>query len=70
MKSNSLLQIALCSAIFAGCAYVGYSVVRQAFGRNLVSSRTGSGRRGRKLCPNLQYFAIRPQNLSQGKHET
>ena len=40
-------QIALCSAIFAGCAYVGYSVVRQAFGRNLVNprSRNASGNR-------------------------
>ena len=58
MKSNSLFQIALCSAIFAGCAYVGYSVVRQAFGRNLVNNRAGSGRRGRN-CSNLQYFVNR-----------
>lgn len=26
-------KVALCSAIFAGFAYVGYSVVRTAFGR-------------------------------------
>ena len=28
-------RIALCSAIFAGFAYVGYAVVRQTFGRRL-----------------------------------
>jgi len=45
-SDRTVNKIALCSALFAGCAYVGYSVVRQAFGRNLVNHRAGSGRRG------------------------
>ena len=31
-------RVALCSAIFAGFAYVGYAVVRQAFGGRKVTS--------------------------------
>eukprot|EP00095_Tigriopus_kingsejongensis_P001237 maker-scaffold160_size295910-snap-gene-1.39 protein:Tk01237 transcript:maker-scaffold160_size295910-snap-gene-1.39-mRNA-1 annotation:"PREDICTED: LOW QUALITY PROTEIN: uncharacterized protein LOC103510027" len=32
-------KVALCSAIFAGVAYVGYSVARQAFSRRLVRNQ-------------------------------
>jgi hypothetical protein len=35
-------KVALCSAIFAGFAYVGYSVVRTAFCRKL-GRRDGEG---------------------------
>lgn len=35
-------KVALCSAIFAGFAYVGYSVVRTAFCRKL-GRREGDG---------------------------
>lgn len=38
-------KVALCSAIFAGFAYVGYSVVRTAFCRKLVR-RDGEGNTG------------------------
>ena len=34
-QENTTNRIALCSAIFAGFAYVGYAVVRQTFGRKL-----------------------------------
>lgn len=36
-------KVALCSAIFAGFAYVGYSVVRTAFCRKL-GRRDGDGK--------------------------
>jgi hypothetical protein len=42
-------KVALCSAIFAGFAYVGYSVVRTAFCRKL-GRRDGEG--------NLEYAYI------------
>jgi hypothetical protein len=32
-SDRTVNKIALCSAIFAGVAYVGYSVVKQAFGK-------------------------------------
>ena len=35
-QDRTVNRVAICSAIFAGFAYVGYSVVRQAFGRRLV----------------------------------
>lgn len=38
-------KVALCSAIFAGFAYVGYSVVRTAFCRKL-GRRDGEGNTG------------------------
>ena len=40
-------KVALCSAIFAGVAYVGYSVARQAFGRHLVPGNQRSRRQGK-----------------------
>ena len=36
-------RVALCSAIFAGFAYVGYAVVRQVFGGKPVPSAAGGG---------------------------
>lgn len=35
-QDKTVNRVAICSAIFAGFAYVGYSVVRQAFGRRLM----------------------------------
>ena len=32
-SDRTVNKIALCGAIFAGVAYVGYSVVKQAFGK-------------------------------------
>lgn len=32
-NDKTVNKVALCSAIFAGFAYVGYSVVRTAFGK-------------------------------------
>ncbi len=40
-------RVALCSAVFAGCAYVGYSVARQAFGGRQQAGHGGRNRRGR-----------------------
>ncbi len=40
-SDKNVNRIALCSAIFAGVAYVGYSVVRQAFGRVLHRGEVG-----------------------------
>ena len=45
---RTVQKIALCSAFFAGAAYVGYSVVRQTFGRTLVP-QVGARSRGRRL---------------------
>lgn len=42
-------KVALCSAIFAGFAYVGYSVVRTAFCRKL-GRRDGEGNIECILC--------------------
>lgn len=39
---KTINKVALCSAIFAGFAYVGYSVVRTAFCRKL-GRREGDG---------------------------
>lgn len=35
-QDKTVNRVAICSALFAGFAYVGYSVVRQAFGRRLM----------------------------------
>lgn len=34
-QDKTTSRVALCSAIFAGFAYVGYAVVRQTFGKKL-----------------------------------
>lgn len=52
-------KVALCSAIFAGAAYVGYSVVRQAFGRQLVPGSSLlqnriDGRRGESVSQSIR----------------
>jgi hypothetical protein len=60
-------RVALCSAIFAGCAYVGYSVVRQAFNRNLVA--TGGGRRrGRKNRRKAKSVAVSKRKV-KGRYD-
>ncbi|XP_059091044.1 uncharacterized protein LOC131886663 isoform X2 [Tigriopus californicus] len=38
-SDKTVNKVALCSAIFAGVAYVGYSVARQAFSRRLVRNQ-------------------------------
>jgi hypothetical protein len=38
-SDRSVNKIALCGAIFAGVAYVGYSVVKQALGKTFAKSR-------------------------------
>ena len=48
-------KVALCSAIFAGFAYVGYSVVRTAFCRKL-GRRDGEGK---LFFPKYFYFIFR-----------
>ena len=57
-------KVALCSAIFAGCAYVGYSVVRQAFGRQLIPGvHVRGGRRGKsKLKKRKSFRTVRVLN--------
>lgn len=42
-SDKTVNKVALCSAIFAGFAYVGYSVVRTAFCRKL-GRRDGDGK--------------------------
>jgi len=42
-SDRSVNKIALCGAIFAGVAYVGYSVVKQAFGRTFTKSQKRKG---------------------------
>lgn len=56
-------KIALCSAIFAGAAYVGYSVARQAFGRSFQPPHRmgslGSRRQGKHSNFPNYYFRFK-----------
>ena len=63
-------KVALCSAIFAGAAYVGYSVVRQAFGRQLLPPgvQTRSGRRGKNIINNNQQKQQKKRKESHPRH--
>ena len=49
-------KVALCSAIFAGAAYVGYSVARQAFGRHLVGHQRNQNQSKSRAFRSISFF--------------
>jgi len=49
-------KVALCSAIFAGFAYVGYSVVKTAFCRKLGRRRDSEGDKFKFANVNFAYL--------------
>lgn len=55
-NDHTVNKVAVCSAIFAGFAYVGYSVAKNAFGRRLGrKSDDGESRLGGGLCSRPLY---------------
>ena len=53
-SDRTVNKIALCGAIFAGVAYVGYSVVKQAFGKTFFR---GEKKKEGKIDPRQQINA-------------
>lgn len=56
-QDKTVNKVALCSAIFAGFAYVGYSAVRTAFGKK--GKRDAEGEHTVKLFFSTHWWTIR-----------